>query len=251
MAYERYFGGRVEEYRRQELKLLVKNCITRGVMIMSMSLTPVLAAVCEYAALKSHRLCLPRLAADPFSFGLLSSVFHHVCSRRPRPIALDYLRCPCRVQQHPDASLCGASHVRLLLLCPARIADPAPLFVLQLPYSFQTCSDAYVALIRISKAMLAQEIDHPVPVRPDAPFAISAHADYGWETVGPAGMDAEAGGDKGAATEAQDRPNPAEPVAPFQLRDINIDIPRGALVVICGKVGSGKSSLVQIGRAHV
>ena len=93
--------------------------------------------------------------------------------------------------------------------------------------------------------MLAPEIDHPVPVRLDAPFAISAHADYGWETVGPAGMDPEAGGDTGAATEAQDRPDPAEAAAPFQLRDIGIDIPRGAFVVICGKVGSGKSSLVQ------
>lgn len=134
------------------------------------------------------------------------------------------------------------------------------------------CSDAYVALIRISKVMLAKEIDNPVPVRPGAPFAISAHADYGWETVEPAGTSTEAadtskvakGGEKksrkekkaakdkakkekAGATEGETKetPTPTEPAAPFQLRDINIDIPRGAFVVVCGRVGSGKSSLVQ------
>ena len=35
------------------------------------------------------------------------------------------------------------------------------------------------------------------------------------------------------------------------LRNVNVDIPLGQLVGVCGVSGSGKSSLAQIGRAHV
>ena len=150
----------------------------------------------------------------------------------------------------------------------------APLFIL--PLAFQLLSDAYVALVRISKLMLAQEIDHPVPVLPNAPYAISAHADYGWETSDAGGANAGGpvlmGRDREAAKKKKQEKKAAkalakkdkagkaaggdgtpketgtpkgEPAAPFQLRDINIDIPRGAFVVACGRVGSGKSSLVQ------
>ena len=119
--------------------------------------------------------------------------------------------------------------------------------------------------------MLAEEIQNPIPVKENAPFAVSAHGDYGWETAekpgnsGGAGM---MGRDRGAAKkkkeakkaakalakkekaeggskEVKDTGTPAEPAAPFQLKDINLDIPRGSFVVICGRVGSGKSSLVQ------
>jgi len=50
---------------------------------------------------------------------------------------------------------------------------------------------------------------------------------------------------EGGSKEVKDTGTPAEPAAPFQLKDINLDIPRGSFVVICGRVGSGKSSLVQ------
>lgn len=56
----------------------------------------------------------------------------------------------------------------------------APLFIL--PLAFQLLSDAYVALVRLSKLMLTQEIDHPVSVIPNALYAISTHhTDYSWE----------------------------------------------------------------------
>ncbi len=39
--------------------------------------------------------------------------------------------------------------------------------------------------------------------------------------------------------------SPEEEVSVFQLKDVNMEIPRGALVAIVGPVGSGKSSLLQ------
>ena len=47
----------------------------------------------------------------------------------------------------------------------------APLLIL--PLALQALSDAYVGLGRISKVMLAGEIDNPVPVRNGAEFGES------------------------------------------------------------------------------
>ena len=47
MAYEGFFGKRIADYRRQELKLLLNNCLARATMTSTMALAPVLAAVCE------------------------------------------------------------------------------------------------------------------------------------------------------------------------------------------------------------
>lgn len=48
MAYEGYFGKRIADYRRQELKLLLKNCLARATMTSTMAFVPILAAVCEH-----------------------------------------------------------------------------------------------------------------------------------------------------------------------------------------------------------
>jgi ATP-binding cassette subfamily C (CFTR/MRP) protein 1 len=75
-----------------------------------------------------------------------------------------------------------------------------------LPLALQSVSDAYVGLQRISKVLLAEEIDNPVPVLRGAKYAVSSHADYSWETATPPDASASggsAGRDRGAAKKAK------------------------------------------------
>lgn len=44
--------------------------------------------------------------------------------------------------------------------------------------------------------------------------------------------------------EGTDGPSPSNSLAPFRVEDIDLHIPRGSLVAVVGRVGSGKSSLL-------
>ncbi|KZT57357.1 hypothetical protein CALCODRAFT_434214 [Calocera cornea HHB12733] len=181
----------------------------------------------------------------------------------------------------------------------------APLIFL--PLVFTACTDAYIALGRIGKMMVAEELEEPYSVDPAAPLAVSAEGDFVWESVdkpddrakqfagwrggrgGRGGAGGKGGGHAGAGAgsreetkkrkaeeksrkaEEQKRkkenkerekrglpplPLPLEDTGekktedpndrkPFALTDIDLKVPRGSFIAIVGKVGSGKSSLLQ------
>ncbi|KZO98300.1 multidrug resistance-associated ABC transporter [Calocera viscosa TUFC12733] len=181
----------------------------------------------------------------------------------------------------------------------------APLILL--PLVIIGCTDAYIALGRIGKMLVAPELEEPYTVDPDAPLAVNAEGDFVWESVvkpedqAKVGRDGGGRGGRGAgrgsgeglvgagagskedtkkkkaeekARKAEEKKRKAEekkrekenkerekkglpPLEeekedqdpngrkPFALKDIDLKVPRGSFIAIVGKVGSGKSSLLQ------
>lgn len=153
----------------------------------------------------------------------------------------------------------------------------------QLPMAFTMCTDAYVALGRVAKALLAEELENDLHVNLGAPDAIKVSGDFTWESSAPPSSMMRMGGGVGGGRRGPgkdpeeekrkqetlnridreekedimrekeglppiDRPKEvvnANGKRPFQLKDIDVTIPRGSLVCIVGPVGSGKSSLLQ------
>ncbi|CDZ96790.1 Multidrug resistance-associated protein/mitoxantrone resistance protein, ABC superfamily [Phaffia rhodozyma] len=205
MAYEEYFGSRVSSYRREELKELRKNSVMRALMTSVMAFIPVFAAVMSFITYS--------LSGHELNAAVIFSALQ----------AFNNIRAP----------------------------------LLILPLAIQAMSDAYVGLGRISKCLLGGEIDNPVPVILNAEYAISSHGNYSWETVENSGAGRESDvvskdqssnknqdKEKLAVTDGQDSKG-QESATPFALKDIDLDIPRGSFVVVCGRIGSGKSSLIQ------
>ncbi|KAL8287285.1 hypothetical protein RQP46_003737 [Phenoliferia psychrophenolica] len=69
-----------------------------------------------------------------------------------------------------------------------------------LPKALAVTSDAYVALQRITRALLAEELDGETPIEPYATAAIRASGDFSWETSAPP---ESSGGDKGRSVKAE------------------------------------------------
>lgn len=147
------------------------------------------------------------------------------------------------------------------------------------PLVLTSCSDAVVALGRISKFLLAEELEEPYAIDDESKWAVNADATFAWETVGkpssgPSGGKFGMAGGRGASG-AKGAKKPGKPKGkkgkkdgpvlptsnadvdsegkdaekkkekPFELRDLALKIPRGSFVAIVGRVGSGKSSLLQ------
>lgn len=122
MAYEGFFSGRVQEYRRQELKKLTTNCLARASMTSTMSLVPVLAA---YVLPYRHFLWIPSYTEfEHLITSVLSFITYSLSGHDLNPAII-------------FASLQAFNNIR------------APLFIL--PLAFQALSDAYVGLGRIAK----------------------------------------------------------------------------------------------------
>ncbi|PCH38966.1 ATP-dependent bile acid permease [Wolfiporia cocos MD-104 SS10] len=144
------------------------------------------------------------------------------------------------------------------------------------PLVFASSTDAVVALGRISKFLVAEELDDPYTVDPDSPFAVDVEGDFAWETAhkattgdnkpksggGPAKKDKKAkpekpkrglfgrkGGDNPVlpvTAGLEDKKDEKEPdEKPFELKDLRMKVPKGAFVAVVGPIGSGKSSLLQ------
>lgn len=141
-----------------------------------------------------------------------------------------------------------------------------------LPASFANLTDAWVALGRLSDICLAEEYPEEIGNDPQAKFAIRMHGSFSYETAGPSNDDntgETAGKDRKAIKAEKKRKATVEKAAkrrakqglppldidetkaeaaaraPFTLVDIDLAIPRGALVCVVGRIGSGKSALLQ------
>ncbi|KAF8940193.1 hypothetical protein BGZ58_007436 [Dissophora ornata] len=140
--------------------------------------------------------------------------------------------------------------------------------LLVLPYCYSDASDAWVSTKRIERFLLSSDTQPLPPVDPAHEYALSFRgANFYWDqlpsttspsadssdspdssissTSGHASIDDEAiGEEQQPLLSGRDLDESDAEVIPF-LKDININIPRGALVAVVGPVGSGKSSLLQ------
>ncbi|KAG0215881.1 hypothetical protein BGX33_000740 [Mortierella sp. NVP41] len=152
--------------------------------------------------------------------------------------------------------------------------------LLILPYCYSDAADAYVSVKRIQKFLLTADIQPlpPIDKTHESAFSIK-DADFYWDqlpsSTAAANMTAE--GATTAATTIPDSVSPSTAASSSRssvsedsaaderqpllsasntagetvpeiktfLKDINLRVPRGALVAIVGPVGSGKSSLLQ------
>ncbi|KAJ7500976.1 ABC protein [Mycena galericulata] len=135
-----------------------------------------------------------------------------------------------------------------------------------LPRALSAIADARNALNRLYIVYhAALREGKPFEIDPQQKMAISVEgAAWAWETFPGAEGDKdqekgkdEAGKDKGgrrkAAAEKEKERRDAEgddddetvEATPFEVRDIRMEIPRGSLAAVVGRVGSGKSSLLQ------
>ena len=130
-----------------------------------------------------------------------------------------------------------------------------------------SCSDAYVALGRIGAFLTAEELGEAFTIDPDSKYAVQVDGDFAWETSLSLKNGAKEGGKNGKQrnkskpdrqgqgqstvlpTTTTTPPDEATVTAtedkPFELRSLQLKIPKGAFVTIVGRVGSGKSSLLQ------
>ncbi|RPD65442.1 multidrug resistance-associated ABC transporter [Lentinus tigrinus ALCF2SS1-7] len=145
-----------------------------------------------------------------------------------------------------------------------------------LPLVLAATTDALVALRRISTFLRAEELAMPYTIDPSSDIALNVDGDFTWEEVrkgntaskfahgkhGKGGKDDKAKakkekrkskGKKGepvlpttASPEDQEKVKEKEKSEqPFELKDLKLQVPKGAFVAIVGRVGSGKSSLLQ------
>ncbi|KAF9042985.1 multidrug resistance-associated ABC transporter [Panaeolus papilionaceus] len=148
-----------------------------------------------------------------------------------------------------------------------------------LPFVLSSLSDALVALGRIGTFLTAEDIPDAYPIDTTSPVALQVDADFVWETVGAPGSEApgkggkpgsgpggkggaqsKAGGKQGGKKSKKDSVLPSnkddikekegeekdkEQEKPFELKDLKFVVPRGSFVGIVGRVGSGKSSVLQ------
>jgi len=219
-AYESYFIKRVMTYRNQEIERLKSNVRHRAMMISTMTFLPTMAAVLTFV-----------------TYGLSGHTLN-------------------------AATIFSALQVFALIQAPMRI----------LPLAFTAVSDFHIAIIRISQCLLAEELPHELMIDEKAEWAVRINGDFTFETAGVPKFDADKqkrGRDRKAEKaekvarekkikEARERrkkglPPLVEEVGkeddskekPFTLTGVDLAIPRGSLTVVVGRIGSGKSSLLQ------
>ncbi|TFK19762.1 cadmium ion transporter [Coprinopsis marcescibilis] len=154
--------------------------------------------------------------------------------------------------------------------------------LLLFPLALSSMASALIALGRIGKFLSAEELQDPYLLQPDSAMAVEVDAAFTWEAAQK--VDKEKDGDAAAKdgkakdkdkkakadkkkkdksangkpdsdsstlpSSTQDMADDAEKKEPdedppFELKDLRMSVPKGSLVGIVGKVGSGKSSVLQ------
>jgi ATP-binding cassette, subfamily C (CFTR/MRP), member 1 len=133
-------------------------------------------------------------------------------------------------------------------------------------------SSALVALTRISRFLIAEELEEPYLINESLEAAVIVNGDFTWEKTGSsAGSAAEQGTETAnetgkrkkkkskednkaflptTAVEVEESQAPAEESkeddSPFELKNLKMKIPKGSFVAIVGQIGSGKVGLQMV-----
>ncbi|KAI0795051.1 multidrug resistance-associated ABC transporter [Abortiporus biennis] len=219
-AWESFFAGKIEEIRVKELRTLKISAIAVAMLIATVSLVPVLSTVLSFItySLSGHNLNV------------------------------------------------AVIFTALQLFTVIRI----PLLIL--PMVAAASADAMVALQRVAEFLLCDELEEIHHAKPEAGIAINVDADFEWERVEkpdantkesddsekkpvPLTMDKERSSTSKEKDSTLPTSQPAdcekveekvkEEEKPFALKNIHFRVPEGSFVAIVGRVGSGKSSLLQ------
>lgn len=117
-----------------------------------------------------------------------------------------------------------------------------------LPLCITAIADAHVAVARISKLLSAEDRPAAYTIDAEQENAIEAVGDFTFESSPE--EDAAANGKEKASSSLSASANPelsaeSQSRSPFQLRDVQLKIPKGSFVCIMGRIASGKSALLQ------
>lgn len=101
-----------------------------------------------------------------------------------------------------------------------------------LPRSLSATADAVNAFGRLQNVFNAElRSEEALHIDEDMKFALQVRdATFEWE--------------ESASTEESEKEDPLSASAPFRVRNVTMNVQRGSLVAIVGRVGSGKSSLL-------
>lgn len=222
-AWEAFYAHQLGELRTAEVRTIRKVAVARAVMIANMVFTPILAAILSFItyALSGHSLNVAIIFSALQLFNIIRM-----------PLAF-------------------------------------------LPLVFAGTADAVVALGRIGTFLTAEELEDPYAVDEGSKDAVRVKGSFAWEVAASlAGKDGKfgAGSGKGkgkggkekkeknkqekkknkevlpttaTGEEGKNEEKKKEDEKPFELRDVDLKIPKGSFVAIVGTVGSGKSSLLQ------
>ncbi|KAK7052301.1 multidrug resistance-associated ABC transporter protein [Favolaschia claudopus] len=217
-AWESFYTHQIGTLREREIATVRKTAIARAALIALVTLIPVLASILSFItyALSGHDLNIAIIFSSLQFFNIIR----------------------------------------------------APLIFI--PFVLSALSDAIVAFGRIGKFLTAEELPDPYLIDFDRKNAVDVDASFTWETAGKVeekfvkGKGGPGGGPKKenakkkknkgevlptANANEKDVPSgavtPKEEERPFELPNLKFSVPRGAFVAIVGKVGSGKSSILQ------
>ncbi|PFH48819.1 hypothetical protein AMATHDRAFT_64587 [Amanita thiersii Skay4041] len=216
-AWEEFYAFQIGKLRGQEIQTIKKTAFARSMIIGVVTLIPMLAAILSFItyALSGHDLNVAVIFTCLQLFNIIR----------------------------------------------------APLIFL--PLVLSSLSDALVALRRISSFLLAEELPEPYKIEQEAKLAVQVDGDFTWETTGKVdakfdtsskdsdkqdkkskdGEKSKVKQEKGTLlTSMEKREEVAEDKKeekPFELQNLNLRVPKGSFVGIVGRVGSGKSSVLQ------
>ncbi|KAJ7148941.1 multidrug resistance-associated ABC transporter [Mycena crocata] len=214
-AWEAFFTHQIGDLREREIRTVRKAAIARAALIALVTLIPVLASILSFItyALTNHDLNIAIIFSSLQFFNII---------RMP---------------------------------------------LVFIPFVMSALSDAIVAFGRIGSFLTAEELPDPYTIDQARTNAVDVDASFTWETAGKVDDPkfAGAGGKHGAKKDGSRKKGKKEAVLPtatekdvppsgtvtpteeepFELRNLKFNVPKGAFVAIVGKVGSGKSSILQ------
>ncbi|WWD08510.1 hypothetical protein V865_006622 [Kwoniella europaea PYCC6329] len=115
-----------------------------------------------------------------------------------------------------------------------------------LPMCFTAVSDALVGIRRIGALLRSEEIPPKLNINHQSKYALDVRGDFQFESLHESNDKSQSESEPGNDENDEKDPERSsiKSIEPFALRNIDLKIPRGALVCIVGRVGTGKSALL-------